>query len=75
MSRSRKKIPKLGFSSADSEKKDKRMANRMFRRINRQLLHSDKEPVSNMNEIITRWEMDKDDKRYVKNVDPKQMRK
>jgi hypothetical protein len=75
MSRSKKKIPILGFSGAESEKKDKQMANRMFRRISKQLLHTGKEPVTNMNEIITRWEMDKDDKRYIKDPGAKMLRK
>jgi hypothetical protein len=75
VSRSRKKIPILGFSSSESEKKDKRMANRMFRRINKQLLHTGNDLVNDMNEIMTRWEMDKDDKRYVKDVSSKEMRK
>jgi hypothetical protein len=47
----------------------------MFRRINKQLLHTGNDLVNNMNEIMTRWEMDKDDKRYVKDVHPKEMRK
>lgn len=51
------------------------MANRMFRRINRQLLHTGNELIDDMNEIITRWDMDKDDKRYVKDIAPKDMRK
>jgi hypothetical protein len=75
VSRSRKKISILGFSSSESEKKDKRMANRMFRRINKQLLHTGNDLVNDMNEIMTRWEMDKDDKRYVKDVSSKEMRK
>jgi hypothetical protein len=75
MSRSRKRIPKLGFSSSESEKKDKQMANRMFRRINRQRVHSGDEMISDMNEVITRWEMAKDDKRYVHHPRLKEMRK
>jgi hypothetical protein len=75
MSRSRKKTPKLGFSSSDSEKEDKRMANRSFRHKAKQQVNTGKEPVSDMNEIMTTWAMAKDGKRYVKKVDPKQMRK
>jgi hypothetical protein len=75
MSRSGKKTPIFGFSSSDSEKKDKRMANRSFRHKAKQQIRTGKEPVTDMNEIMTTWEMAKDGKRYVKKADPKQMRK
>ena len=75
MSRSLKKTAKIGFSSSDSEKKDKRMANRSFRHKAKQQIKTGKDPVSDMNEIMTTWAMAKDGKRYVKNAVPKQMRK
>jgi hypothetical protein len=75
MSRSQKKTPTLGFSGSESEKKDKQMANRIFRRKAKQQVKTGKEPVSNMNEIITTWEMAKDEKRYVKDPKPQKMRK
>ena len=40
MSRSRKKNPIHGITTSDSEKEDKRIANRKERRINKQLLDS-----------------------------------
>jgi hypothetical protein len=73
MSRSGKKTPKIGFSSSDSEKKDKRIANRSFRHKAKQQIKTGQEPVTDMNEIITTWGMAKDGKRYVKKAGPKQM--
>ena len=75
MSRSRKKTPKLGISSSTSEKKDKQTANRIFRRTGKQQVKSGKEPVIDINEVMTTWEMAKDGKWYVKKPSPKQMRK
>ncbi len=75
MSHSRKKTPKLGFSSSSSEKEDKQLANRVFRRKGKQAVKAGKEPIENMNAVITTWEMAKDGKRYVQKISPKQMRK
>ena len=46
-----------------------------IRRKSKQQIKVGKEPVKDMNEIITKWDMAKDDKRYVKDPNPKQMRK
>lgn len=75
MSRSKKKTPKLGYSSSESEKEDKKMANRSFRRTSKQKVKTGKEPLIDMNEVVTKWDMAKDDKRYVAKPSPKQMRK
>jgi len=75
MSRSKKKTPKLGFSSSTSEKKDKQAANRVFRRNSKQKIKTGKEPLTDINEVITTWDMAKDGKRYVKDPRPKEMRK
>ena len=40
MSRSRRKLPFIGITTAVSEKEDKRIANRKERRFNRQILHT-----------------------------------
>ena len=45
MSRSKRKTPVCGWTSAESEKEDKRTANRVFRRINKVRLRVDKEPL------------------------------
>ena len=63
MSKSRKKTPIFGHCSG-SEKEDKRIANRMFRRISKNKIQSEKFeqlPV-NMNQILSLWEMSKDGK-------------
>jgi hypothetical protein len=40
MSRSRRKLPFTGITTAVSEKEDKRFANRKERRVNRTILHT-----------------------------------
>ena len=51
------------------------MANRVFRRKGKQQVKSGSDPVIDMNEIVTTWDMSKDGKRYVKNPSAKEMRK
>ncbi len=75
MSRSRKKTPRLGISSSNSEKKDKQTANRIFRRKGKQQVKNGKEPVVDINDVMTTWEMAKDGKKYIKKPSAKQMRK
>ncbi len=75
MSRSKKKTSKLGLNNSPSEKKDKQAANRVFRRNSKQQINSGKEPITDINEVITTWDMAKDGKRYVKKPNAKQMRK
>jgi len=72
MSRSRKKHPWIGYARSDSEKQDKRRANRKLRRINRELVRTalDIEDVHlvslrNVSEI---WKFAKDGKRLLKNI-------
>jgi hypothetical protein len=65
MSRSRRKRPFRGFSSSDTEKDDKRMANRKFRRKVKQRLTPDVQPetLPHLREVSNPWCMDKDGKR------------
>jgi len=42
MSRSRRKTPICGWSCAESEKKDKQLANRTFRRVGKRALVAEK---------------------------------
>lgn len=75
MSRSRKKTPKRGLTTAKSEKRDKRIANRKFRRktkIQNTLGESD---FVKLREVSNVWEFDKDGKRYIKNPSDKDLRK
>lgn len=65
MSRSRRKTPIRGMSSADSEKQDKRMANRKLRRRVRSALRVEPEaPLPRLREVSNPWSMDKDGKRF-----------
>ena len=75
MSRSKKKIPKSGITTAETEKKDKRLANRKFRRINNQKLMMGKENFSLMREVSNVWGFDKDGKIFLKNPTDKDFRK
>ncbi len=61
MSRSRRKNPIIGITKAESEKQDKRLANRRFRRITR--LNLDDTP--NRREHSNVWCFDKDGKIYL----------
>ena len=67
MSRSRKKTPIFGWCGK-SEKKDKRFANRMFRRkekVKIAMEQYEKLPID-MDEIMNVWAMSKDGKGYWK---------
>ncbi len=75
MSRSRKKIPIVGISTATSEKQDKRMANRRFRRKIKIDLKTGKESFTSYKVINNPWSYDKDGKQYLKNPEEKNLRK
>jgi hypothetical protein len=76
MSRSRRKNKIFGMTKADSEKQDKRLANRAMRRIIKQsdFLNEDLIlPI--MDEVRNIWSMDKDGKHYWADATKKDMRK
>ncbi len=64
MSRSRKKIAITGWTTARSEKKDKRIINRSLRRQTRRILEGDAEdaifPIQD--DVMSLWSMQKDGK-------------
>ena len=65
MSRSKKKHPIRGITSAASEKEDKKKWHRVFRRKNAQLLQSpdaDETRFPVPREVSDPWKMDKDGK-------------
>ena len=64
MSRSFKHTTISGITTATSEKRDKQLANRRFRRISRHRVRIDKEPLIDLNEISDIWDFQKDGKRY-----------
>ena len=64
MSRSKRKTPVLGITTAKSEKQDKRIANRKLRRAVKQRLGYDPDGVMpELREVSNVWSMDKDGKR------------
>jgi hypothetical protein len=78
MSRSKRKTPVVGITTAPSEKQDKRHANRMLRRRVKQQLNDDHEtdllPLER--EVSSIWTMDKDGKqRFDPDRHPNLMRK
>ena len=80
MSKSYKKTKVFGIASADSEKQDKRNANKRFRRICKLYLADimdDDEDSSfpELEEVSDVWSMSKDGKRYQKNATGEDMRK
>ena len=65
MSRSKKKIAITGFTTARSEKQDKRIINRSLRRTTRRLLNSDGAEDAILpipDEVMDVWSMRKDGK-------------
>jgi hypothetical protein len=78
MSRSRKKTPVHGITTANSEKKDKRLYNRRFRRVTKQVLRVSplREVLPHLREYSNPWCMDKDGKvRFDPKKHPEWMRK
>ena len=63
MSRSRKKTPIRGMTLADSEKEDKRLANRRIRRVNKVRVGRDQEPT-HTRELSDPWGMAKDGRQW-----------
>lgn len=75
MSRSKKKTPKIGITSAYSEKDDKRNANRKFRRITKVQVKKGDNQFVDIKENSNVWSFDKDGKRYLRNPTKKDLRK
>jgi len=65
MSRSYRHTPIFGITTAKTEKQDKRLANRRWRRICRYVLRSgDSERLPLQREVSNVWSFAKDGKRY-----------
>ena len=64
MSRSFKHTTISGITTATSEKRDKQLANRRFRRISRHRVKIEREPLIDLDEISDIWDFQKDGKRY-----------
>ncbi len=64
MSRSRRKKPVFGYTTAKSEKFDKQKYNRVFRRISKEKIKKGMTAPIRIKEIKNVWTMSKDGKRY-----------
>lgn len=73
MSRSYKKTNISSNTCAESEKDDKRRANRVFRRRSKEKIKNNKEPLYDINEISDPWLFAKDGKSRTK--DKRRLRK
>ena len=65
MSDSRKKNPITGFTTAKSEKQDKRIANRRLRKKEKIAIYNDDELMPIMAQISNSYGFSKDGKQYV----------
>lgn len=65
MGKSIKRTPIIGNCGDKSEKYDKQLANRAFRRRVKVALISDKEPVSDVRAVSNVWDFAKDGKHYM----------
>lgn len=75
MSRSWKKTKIFWFTTATSEKNDKRHANRKLRRIVKQGMRFEDAVIPHIREISNVWCFDKDGKRYNPNLTKRDLRK
>ena len=67
MSRSKRSSPIIGVTTAESEKDDKRAANRALRRVTRQAIRAksiDHDVTPLLREVSDPWSMDKDGKTW-----------
>lgn len=74
MSRSRRKTPIFGITLADSDKADKRIANRRWRSRSRQAIRQGKEPPM-LREVSDAWDFAKDGRHYWADATAKDKRK
>lgn len=64
MSRSYKHTTISAITTAQSEKQDKRLVNRRFRRISKHRVKIEREPLIDLDEISDIWDFQKDGKGY-----------
>jgi hypothetical protein len=77
MSNSYRKKPITGWTTSESEKKDKRLANRKYRRkVKIKLIQNEEADILPvLREVSDVWGFDKDGKVYRKDLDKKYLRK
>jgi len=75
MSRSIRKTPIFGFTTAKSEKQDKRKWNRRFRKVCKKLIQLETETPVKLAGVTNIWDGAKDGRYYWKGATKKDMRK
>ena len=76
MSRSKAKHPKISWICYFSNKKDKRIANRLFRRLSKSKLKQGKDPLYRLRECSNTYNFDSDGlPHWVNGLDEKYLRK
>jgi len=75
MSRSTRKTPKSGITTAETEKENKRRANRKFRRVTKLQVKKGRDEPSLPRELSNVWSFDKDGKQFLKKPTKKDLRK
>jgi hypothetical protein len=75
MSRSFRKTKIFGITTCESEKKDKRIANRKFRRKSKAAVKEGAEPPHDLAEVSSTWDFGKDGKMYWPNAIKRDMTK
>lgn len=75
MSRSYRKRPFISITKTESEKEDKRRANRRLRRKLRQIPPDDDAVLPLQREVSNVWSFGKDGKRWMSEPDPRWLRK
>ncbi|MFD1770647.1 hypothetical protein [Sphingobacterium suaedae] len=75
MSRSIRKTKIFGITSAETEKQDKRLWNRKFRKVCKKLILKNKETPVKVNAVTNVWDGAKDGKKYYLGTTKKDMRK
>lgn len=75
MSNSIKKTPKRGITTCESEKQDKKIANRKFRKIVKDKIRKQDEVLPLIREVSDVWAFGKDGKIYDNKMTKKELKK
>ncbi len=69
MSRSFKKTPRTGITKAETEKDNRRLANRKLRNATKSQVRKGDVEISTIREVSNVWAFDKDGKQFLKKSD------
>ncbi len=75
MSRSFKKTPRTGITKAETEKDNRRLANRKLRNATKSQVRKGDVEISTIREVSNVWAFDKDGKQFLKNPTKRDLRK